>query len=90
MTLTWIVRCAVLFLLSALSVTSSRKATEVALHRQADKLERFNRATVRRKLDMIALKKRGNELSRQLGQDPPYARAFLDAPAARPKGGGVQ
>lgn len=47
----------------------------------------FSRATVGRELDMIALKQRVNELSRQLGQEPPFPLAFLDAQSAPPKGG---
>ncbi len=65
---------------------SERKAAEEALLRQTQELaqrnselERFNRASVGRELDMIALKRQVNELSRQLGQEPPYALAFLDA-----------
>jgi PAS domain S-box-containing protein len=56
------------------------KAAEEAQRMQADELarrnaelERFNRATVGRELDMIALKRQVNDLSRQLGQAPPFA-----------------
>jgi len=72
---------------------SARKAVEEALRRQTQELaqrnaelERFNRATVGRELDMIALKQQVNELSRQLGQEPPYPLAFLDALPIQPKG----
>jgi hypothetical protein len=41
-------------------------------------MERFNRASVGRELDMIALKQQINELSRQLGQEPPFKLTFLD------------
>ncbi|MGZ5581083.1 MAG: PAS domain-containing protein [Methylobacter sp.] len=64
---------------------SARKAVEEALRRQThelaqrnEELERFNRATVGRELDMIALKQQINELARQLGQEPIYPLAFLD------------
>lgn len=71
---------------------SARKAAEEALRGQAEELaqrnlelERFNRATVGRELDMIALKQQVNELSRQLGREPPYPLAFLDVSPLRPK-----
>lgn len=69
---------------------SMRKAYEDKLSSQAaelqarnDELERFNRAMVGRELDMIALKQNINELSRQLGREPPHNLAFIDqAPSA--------
>lgn len=71
----------------------ARKAAEDALRRQTeelarrnDELERFNRATVGRELDMIALKQQVNALSRQLGREPPYALRFLDEPAKQADG----
>ncbi|WP_031388294.1 PAS domain S-box protein [Desulfonatronum thiodismutans] len=42
-------------------------------------LESFRNASVGRELDMIALKRRINELSRQLGQAEPYDLGFADA-----------
>ena len=64
---------------------TARKAVEETLRRQTEELEernreleRFNRATVGRELDMIALKQKINELSKQLGRSPPYPLAFLD------------
>ncbi|WP_404361202.1 PAS domain-containing protein [Methylotuvimicrobium sp. KM1] len=64
---------------------TARKAVEETLRRQTEELEdrnqeleRFNRATVGRELDMIALKQKINQLSQQLGQSPPYPLAFLD------------
>ncbi len=64
---------------------TARKAVEETLRRQTEELEdrnqeleRFNRATVGRELDMIALKQKINELSKQLGENPPYPLAFLD------------
>lgn len=66
------------------------KAVEEALRRQTQELaqrnaelERFNRATVGRELDMIVLKRQVNELSRQLGQEPVYPLAFLDVEPAQ-------
>lgn len=69
---------------------TERKAVEEALRRQTqelaqrnEELERFNRATVGRELDMIALKQQVNALSRQLGQERIYPLAFLDSEAAQ-------
>ncbi|CAD6876796.1 PAS domain-containing protein [Methylomonas fluvii] len=65
---------------------SARKAAEDQLNLQAaelkarnDELERFNRAMVGRELDMVSLKQQINELSVELGRQPPYALAFLSA-----------
>lgn len=41
------------------------------------KLEHFNKLAVGRELRMIELKRQINELTRQLGQPPPYALEFL-------------
>ncbi|WP_165917776.1 PAS domain-containing protein [Methylomonas methanica] len=63
---------------------SARKANEDKLNHQAeelkarnDQLERFNRAMVGRELDMIKLKQQVNELSKELGRQPPYTLTFL-------------
>lgn len=76
---------------------SARKAAEEALHRQTEELsqynaelERFNRATVGRELDMIALKQQVNELSRQLGQEPRYSLTFLESSPEQTKQGDSQ
>jgi PAS domain S-box-containing protein len=68
---------------------TARKEGEAELQRQAeelrvrnDELERFNRATIGRELDMIELKKQVNELCRQVGREPPYSLAFLEEPDA--------
>jgi PAS domain S-box-containing protein len=62
------------------------KHAEEALHRQAAELsarnaelERFNRAMVGRELDMIALKRAINALSRELGRAPPFDLPATDA-----------
>ncbi|MFA5083651.1 MAG: PAS domain S-box protein, partial [Hydrogenophilaceae bacterium] len=60
-------------------VTESKRA-ERMLHQRNEELERFNRATVGRELDMIELKKHINELSIRLGLEPPYPLSFVDAP----------
>ncbi len=49
------------------------------LRRRNEELERFNRVSVGRELDMIDLKQRINELSRLLDREPPYPLAFADA-----------
>lgn len=68
---------------------SERRRAEDALRRQAEELaarnaelERFNRTVVGRELDMIALKRRVNALSVELGRAPPFALAGIDAPPA--------
>jgi hypothetical protein len=57
---------------------TERKAAENELHRRNEELERFNRATVGRELDMVELKKRINALSRELGHAAPFQLDFLD------------
>ncbi|NTU60359.1 MAG: PAS domain-containing protein [Deltaproteobacteria bacterium] len=64
---------------------TARKAAEEELKERNAELERFNRATVGRELDMVELKKRVNALSRELGREPPYPLAFLgDGQGDRP------
>jgi PAS domain S-box-containing protein len=55
------------------------KAAEADLQARNDELERFNRATVGRELDMIELKRRINDLSHRLGLAPPYDLAAIDS-----------
>ena len=64
---------------------TARKQTEAALRQQAedlqrhnDELERFNRASVGRELDMIALKRQVNGMSVRLGERPPYNLGFVE------------
>ncbi len=78
-------------MIGTISDISARKAVEEALRRQThelaqrnEELERFNRATVGRELDMIALKQQVNELARQLGKEPIYPLAFLDTLPEQP------
>jgi PAS domain S-box-containing protein len=67
---------------------SKRKQAEASLLRQAEELrqrneelERFNRASVGRELDMIQLKQRINALARELGRPPPYDLSFAASPS---------
>lgn len=52
-------------------ITERRQVEEEMKQRNED-LERFNRASVDRELDMVALKKRVNALSVELGRAPPF------------------
>lgn len=56
---------------------SARKAADAELKARTAELERFNRATVGREIDMIAMKRRINSLSQELGREAPYPLAFL-------------
>ena len=60
---------------------TERQQAETALRATVEELERFNRLAIGRELDMIALKQQLNELSRQLGREPPFALAMLDSTA---------
>lgn len=55
-----------------------RKLTEAELRRHVEELERFSRASVGRELEMIRLKQKVNQLSGQLGLEPPYDLAFVE------------
>jgi PAS domain S-box-containing protein len=56
---------------------AARQQTE-ELRQRNEELERFNRASVGRELDMIALKRQINELSARLGEAPPHRLDFLE------------
>jgi two-component system sensor histidine kinase UhpB len=60
------------YFISAARDISRRKQAEEGLARRVEELEHFNRLAVGRELRMIELKGRVNELSTQLGQEPPY------------------
>lgn len=51
-----------------------------ALSQRNEELERFNRATVGRELEMIRLKQQVNDLSQRLGLTAPYALDFVATP----------
>ncbi|HJV94287.1 MAG TPA: PAS domain S-box protein [Azonexus sp.] len=66
---------------------TDKKYTELFLRQQAEglsqrntELERFNQAMVGREIEMIELKKTINELSRQLGREPPHRLSYFDSP----------
>ncbi|WP_341328872.1 PAS domain-containing protein [Methylotuvimicrobium sp. KM2] len=56
---------------------TERKQAEEDLKCKNDELTRFNKAAADREMRMIELKHKINELSRRLGEPPPYALAFL-------------
>jgi len=56
---------------------TERKRAEEDLRIRNDELTRFNQAAAGRELRMIELKQTINELSRRLGEAPPYELAFL-------------
>lgn len=66
---------------------TDKKYTELFLRQQAEglsqrnaELERFNQAMVGREIEMIELKKTINELSRQLGREPPHRLNHFESP----------
>ena len=56
------------------------KQAEEDLHRRNDELERLDRAATGRELQMIELKRRINEMARELGRAPPYDLSFAETP----------
>ncbi len=69
-----------------LGAEQERQRQEEELRQRNEELERFNRASVGRELDMIALKRQVNELSHQLGRPPPFPLEHLEADVPeRPK-----
>lgn len=64
-------------------ITDANHAEEELRHRN-EELERFNRASVGRELDMIELKREINRLSRELGRAEPHALAFDSEDGACP------
>lgn len=64
------------FLATFIDITE-REAAEAELRKRNDELERFNRASVGRELDMIELKKQVNALSAELKRERPYKLEFI-------------
>lgn len=62
---------------------STRKAAEEEVRHRNDELERFNRASIDRELQMILLKRQVNALAAELGRAPPYDLSFADAEPRR-------
>ena len=57
---------------------TSREMAKEELKARNEELERFNRASVDRELDMIEMKKAINALERELGREAPYSLDFLE------------
>lgn len=64
------------FVVLSRDITARRNAEE-QLRKRNEELERFNRATVGREIDMLEMKQTINALSRELGRTPPYPLAFM-------------
>jgi len=56
---------------------TERMAAQEELATRNTELERFDRATVGRELEMIEMKKTINAMARELGREPPYRLEFL-------------
>jgi PAS domain S-box-containing protein len=67
-----------------LAAQNKLQESEAELRATNEELRRFNRAAVGRELDMIRLKRQVNELSAQLGQNPPYTLDFEGNEPDRP------
>lgn len=57
-----------------------RKLAEDELRQRNEELERFNKATTGREIDMIAMKIQINAMAQELGRPPPYPLDFLRNP----------
>lgn len=64
---------------------TERKRAEEEMKQRNEDLERFNRASVNRELDMVALKQRVNALSVELGRAPPFDLSAVHAAVAEVK-----
>jgi PAS domain S-box-containing protein len=58
---------------------TAQKTAEAELRRNNDELQRFNRATVGRELDMIELKQQINAMALELGRKPLFPMHFLNS-----------
>lgn len=63
---------------------TARQAAEQQLRHNNEELERFNTASVGREMQMIALKRQINDLSRQLGRAAPFDLTTIDPLDKRP------
>ncbi len=66
------------FLDGVITDMSSQKQAEEQLRARNTELERFNRITLDREMDIIEMKQRINVLSEELGREAPYKLAFLN------------
>ena len=64
---------------------TERRRIEAEMKQRNEDLERFNRASVNRELDMVALKERVNALSVELGRTPPFDLSAVHAAVAEVK-----
>lgn len=64
---------------------TERKRAEAEMKQRNEDLERFNRASVNRELDMVALKARVNALSVEIGRAPPFDLSVMHAAVAEVK-----
>ncbi|MDX9707909.1 MAG: hypothetical protein RBT86_10050, partial [Azospira sp.] len=64
---------------------TEQKRAELELRTRNEELERFNRASVDRELDMIELKRQVNVLASELGRPPPYDLSFVDQDYGAPQ-----
>ena len=65
------------YMIAVIEDTSERMAAEEELRRRNEELERFDRASTGREVEMIGLKRQVNELSSRLGLAPPHDLSFL-------------
>ena len=66
-------------ILAVVDITA-QKTTEAELRRRNEELERFDRASIGRELEMIRLKGQVNALGREMGREAPYDLSFLAPP----------
>jgi hypothetical protein len=62
-------------------ITARRRAEE-DLKLRNDELEQFSQASIGRERQMVALKRQVNDLSRELGREPPFDLSFTDTLAS--------
>lgn len=68
------------YFISVIEDISARKSAEAKLRQRNSELERFDRASIGRELQMIELKRQVNELARELGRAAPYDLTFAETP----------
>jgi PAS domain S-box-containing protein len=68
------------YFIAVIEDISTRKSAEAELKKRNAELERFDRASIGRELQMIELKRQANQMARELGRTPPHDLSFTDAP----------